>query len=559
VSAEPTSTNATGTTDAATEILRVLKQRWWIPLTCALACAAGALLVTSRAQPRYTATSRIVFRQFGVGTALFGSAVVAPTIDPARELATNTELIKSSTVARGVIRTLHLRMTPDELLARVSVENESSSDIADITVASDNAADAAQIANAYAEQAVVTRREADQAKVAYAKALLTQRLAGLPRSQAAQRRELADAVAKLVELEAVQTGNAEVASAAAVPTEAVAQHPGRAAAIGGLMGLALGIALAFGLERVDPRLKSADEIEERYGLSVLARVPRRGQSAHSARAYREAFRLLAAMLRLASGKEGVRAIAVTSAGHKEGKTTVAFELALAAAEAGQRVVLMEGDPSRQTLSGLVHDSLEDDGGRHAGRPSRRGLTDYLAGRATVNDVVKKTSNPGLSFVPGGTIGAPALMRLLEGQRGRSFLTKLAAWPTARRPATKGTAAEGARSAVAELPRQQNGRASRGLPTLVIIDCAPVGSSAEAVVLAARADAVLFVVDLTRAPARAIESALRRFTAGNIRVLGAVVNRDPTSTTVYRERPERASAVGRPGLGRFEVGRRSSVE
>jgi capsular polysaccharide biosynthesis protein/MinD-like ATPase involved in chromosome partitioning or flagellar assembly len=510
--------------------------------------------MSAHTRAKYEATSRLVFRQFGVGTALFGSSVVAPTVDPARELATNTELVRSRAVAGAVVRKLHLDITPDELLGDIKVQNESASDIADITVSSKRPAAAAQIANAYANAAVAARREADQAKVAAARSLLVQRSAALPRAATAQRRDLGDAVAKLVELEAVQTGNAEVASLAGVPSRAVSRQPVRTAFIGGVLGLALGVALALALERLDPRLKEADEVEERLGVSVLARVPVRAPSTKGSRAYHEAFRLLAAMLRLGTDDEGVTTIAVTSPGDGEGKTTVAYELALAAVEAGQRVVLIDSDVNRSALGALV-DGLDTDGAR-APR-STRGLTDYLAGRAAIGEVVHRTPYPGLTFVPPGTVAAPGLVRLLEGRLGRSFLVELASWPTGRRLRATRPPRTPNRPPAAPPQSESDGRFGRNLPTLVLIDCPSVGKSAEAVILASRADAVLLVVDLKRSAAHAIEATLRRLASANIRTLGAVVNRDTAPGPVYRERASAAApSIPRPTAFRPESVRRS---
>ena len=557
VRADLTSSATSDDRNSAVEIIRLLRERWWIPLACALACVAGAALVSSRDQPEYKATSRLVFRQFGVAAALFGSDVVAPTTDPARQLATNTELIESNEVANAVIRTLRLRMTPDQLLSMVKVENHSASDLADVTVVASRPEEALRIANAYAEQAVVVRRQADQAKVAYAKALLNQRLDALPATAVSQRRELATAVAKLVELQAVQTGNTEVASLAGAPAQATSQNTARNAAIAALLGLTLGFALAFALERLDPRLKAPEDVEDRFGLPVLARVPRRGTSTRTVQAFREAFRVLAAMLRFSADGERVNAVAVTSSGEKEGKTTVAFELALAAVEAGQRVVLVEGDVSNPGLHPLIGDALDVGAKRDGGASTKRGLTDYLSGRATIEDIVYRTSRPGLYFVPAGTVGPGEMMRLLESsQHGPTFLGDLGAW-RAHRPPSEAEGEPTPRARGSRAGGRSKSQAPRDLPSLVLVDCPPVGSSADAVILATRADAVLLVVDLKRSTARAIDNALRRLRAGNVALLGAVVNREPTSTIVYRERTRRASPMQRPGLARLEVGRGTS--
>jgi succinoglycan biosynthesis transport protein ExoP len=469
----------------AGQVMRALVQRWWIPVICAALCVGGALFASLNKPTEYEASSQVLFRNPGFGSALLGSSVFEPSVDPDRETATNAELLESSTVASAVIRALGLRTTPDELLARVEVTSESTTDIASITVTDRRPQQAARIANAYAEQAIQTRRATDRAKLAEARELLTRRLASLPASAGPERDQLEEAVQKLLALEAVQTGNVEIADLARAPAQPSSPRPARDAMIAGVLGILLGVALVVALERLDLRVKGADELEQSFHMRVLARVPRRQWSDRTLSALRDTFRVLAAMLRFAPPDERARTIAVTSTTDNEGKTTIASGLAMAAAEAGQSVLLIEGDVKRPGLHRAI--------GAFDPKEARPGLTDYLTGRWSAADVVHQTAHPGLSFVPVGIDPPTHMMPWLEGPRGRTLVDDLA-----------------------------------GPADLVIVDCPPVGASAEAVVLAARAEAVLFVVDLKLSSKRAIESALSRLTAANSRLLGAVMNRDGTA-------------------------------
>ena len=501
-------------TEGATigRILRVVRDRWWIPLVCALACVAGAVLVARSGSPEYQATSRVLFRDFDIGSALFGSSLHPPAVDPARSLATNTELLKSDAIAAAVVRALHLRTSPDDLRGHVRIFTESASDIADIEVTSDRPTLAARVANAYAREAVVARRRADRTKVAQARASLVARFDSLPATAVQERVALTDAVAKLDTLDAVQTGNVEVASVARVPAQASPRHLMRSGLIAGLLGIALGLALAFALERVDPRLKESEELERRFGVPVLARIPRRAASGRNSGQFREAFRVLAAMVRLTSERERIRSIVVTSPTERAGKTTVALELARAAAEAGQSVVLVEADVREPRLSRMIKPSS----GR---RGASRGLAFYLQGKAPLEGVIRSTPWEGLSFIPAGAVPPTGLIPLLEGERGRGFVDELA------------------------------DRAD-----LVLIDCSAVGTSADAVILAARAEAALLVVDLKQSSERVIDAALQRLRAGGTSLLGAASNRDGATISNVRTNGTRPVSQHSP---RWPRGVRSS--
>ena len=189
-------------------------------------------------------------------------------------------------------------------------------------------------------------------------------------------------------------------------------------------------------------------------------------------------------------------IAVTSASEQEGKTTVAFQLAMATLEAGQSVLLVEADPFRPGLRALVTQGETPD--------DAPGLLEYLAESATLDEIIEQTSVPRLTFISAGSAQPASMAGLLEGRRGRAFV--------------------GDASARADV---------------TILDCPPVGPRSDAILIAMAADAVVLVVDLEASDERQVLDTVERLRLSGARLPGIVLNRDtsPTQTYDYREPPE----------------------
>ena len=127
-----------------------------------------------------------------------------------------------------------------------------------------------------------------------------------------------------------------------------------------MLGLMLGIGLAFARDALDTRVRSAAEIGDRLQTTLLARIAappralrRRNRlvmiaSPHSAQA--EAFRMLRANLEFVNLDRGARSIMVTSALEKEGKSTTVANLAVALARAGKKVALVDLDLRRPAIA-----------------------------------------------------------------------------------------------------------------------------------------------------------------------------------------------------------------
>jgi polysaccharide biosynthesis transport protein len=168
-------------------------------------------------------------------------------------------------------------------------------------------------------------------------------------------------------------------------------------------GLVAGIGLAFLAEYLDARLYTTRQIQQTTCFPVLARIPhvRRGKQpliAEHNLAACEAFRQLRTEL-LGAGPAVARKLLVMSAAHHEGRSTVAANLALVFAQAGRRVLVVDGDLRRP------HQHVIFRVAQH------RGLTQLLRGQATLKDVLQRGSVGGVEVLPSGPLnnGSPELL------------------------------------------------------------------------------------------------------------------------------------------------------
>ncbi|SMQ58444.1 polysaccharide biosynthesis tyrosine autokinase [Agreia sp. VKM Ac-1783] len=188
-------------------------------------------------------------------------------------------------------------------------------------------------------------------------------------------------------------------------------------ALGGLVGLVLGIAIAVLREASDNRIRSERDVEAITDAPILGGIVFDSKAAErplivhddprSPRA--ESFRTLRTNLQyLDVGRES-RSFVITSSIQSEGKSTSAVNLAIALADAGSRVLLVDADLRRPK----IHEYL--------GLEGAVGLTDLLIGRAEPEDVIQPWGQRDLFVLPAGTIppnpsellGSDALLKLVS--------------------------------------------------------------------------------------------------------------------------------------------------
>lgn len=343
----PTSSEAPGLVQA----LRVLRERWWLIALCGIVALIVALVYVERQPKQYTATAKLQFTSNNIPSQVAGVSE-AQSIDPEGEKATNLQLVTATPVAEMVIKALKLNTNPTALLEEVTASNPNNDYIIDIAVTDAKPQRAAAIANAFAEQYVIYSQQEKEAQLVRGEQLINQKYAQLPESDTVDRANLRNLYQKLLVLQAVQSGNARVVGTATTPGSPSSPKVKSTVLIALIVGLLLGVGLAFLLNLIDRRIKSLEELEQRYRLPATASIPKLSRRIQTGRDFEpslEPFRILQNGLGLLGQGRQVKTVLVTSAVAGEGKTTVAIGLARATALSGQRVILVDADLRRPSL------------------------------------------------------------------------------------------------------------------------------------------------------------------------------------------------------------------
>jgi tyrosine-protein kinase Etk/Wzc len=216
--------------------------------------------------------------------------------------------------------------------------------------------------------------------------------------------ELLNRAQELRVLRASTIGNVRIVDAATTDERPVAPRKARILALSLVLGLFAGIAFVLVRQAARKGIQSAEDITS-LGLPVFATIniaPRFDNKKSRSESLpliaivepndltTEGFRSLRTSLHFAMLDASSRSIALTSAAPAAGKSFSAANLAVVAAQSGQNVCLMDADLRRGHLR------------RYFNVPkSHPGLADYLAGKATLDDIIVAGPVPGLSFIPTG--------------------------------------------------------------------------------------------------------------------------------------------------------------
>lgn len=462
------------------DYVRILRKRWLSVLVITLLGLAAAAAATLLATPQYQATTQLfVSTQSGDS----GSDLLQGGNFAQARVQSYADIATSQTVLAPVISSLDLATTPSALARRVEAVAPSGTVLIDITVTDPSPERAAAIADAVTSSLtdVVGRLE--------------QPLGGTTQPPVRISRT-ADA---------------------AVPSTPSSPHQVLNLAVGLLLGLGGGVVLVVLREVLDTRLRSEEDLAA-LSVPLLAGIPRdeaaRGRplavvdDPHGPLA--ESYRHLRTNLQFTTASSGAKSVLVTSTLESEGKSTTAVNLALALADAGARVVLVDADLRRPALA------------RYLGLEGGVGLTTVLVGRAHVDDVLQPWGTTSrLLVLPAGQV-PPNPSELL----GSEQMTKLV--------------------------RELEGRFD-----IVVIDGAPLLPVTDSAVLAEVAGGVLLVVrsGSTRRPL--VARALAALTAVDAKVLGVALTMLPTrgadayQVYAYTSQPQPQSSRrvrGRGGVG-----------
>jgi len=454
------------------EYLLALRKRW---LVIAVVGVIGGLLGYGYAKsitPAFKATAN-VFVSVNQG-------------DTAGELVQGSTFVQNSIVSFGklasmpvvldpVIDDLDLNMSAKALGRQVSADNPLNTFILAISTSDANPQRAADISNAVALE--LTRTVQD----------------------------LSPKTAK-----GVSTIDLSIVAPAATPKVPFKPNTKFLTATGLALGLAVGVAFALLLTVLDKRLRTTSDLERISGAPLLGSITR---TRSSSLAYTtllkapttpraEGFRRLQANLQYLETGAALRSIVVTSAVAAEGKTSTTLNLALAVAEKGGSVLVIDADLRRPAV------------GQSAGIESAVGLTTVLIGHASLEDVVQSWGHESLHLLPAGAL-PPNPSQLLDS------------------PAMHGLLDEAVK-----------------IYDLVIIDCPPVLPVIDAPVLGRHTDGVLLVVALRRTRKHQLRSALASLDTVGASLLGLVAtnvqDKGIDATYGYSYAPRKSKRLWRRG-------------
>ena len=259
--------------------MTILRRRKWFVILPLLASVGAAYALTTTRPKTYTATASVLFKNDAIDQQLFGNSVATPGQDPDRVAATNVSLLGAPIVARRTAAALGDSIagvrTPSAVRARIHVSPQGVSDAVDISAVVRTPQGAARLANTYADQFIRLSREAAAQRYTRAAGILAAQIsAGSGGGSSAGLAELRSRLSELRVLAAVQTGGVRLVEAAVVPGSPSGPNVKRDTIAGFLVGLVLAIIAVAIVERVDNRLRDAQDAEEAFGMPLIGTVPR---------------------------------------------------------------------------------------------------------------------------------------------------------------------------------------------------------------------------------------------------------------------------------------------
>lgn len=434
------------------DYVRLLRRNFVLIVSVTLIGLCIGVLIALTTPTRYSTSTQLLV------SAQAGDAATPADLNLARGYAQQAvtsyvDIIPSSLVLQPVIDELGLDTTVAQLSSRVDASAPAASTAITVTVTNQNPGQAARIANAIGDSFTAVVAEQLERPI--------------------------DARPSIVRIDTLE--------AASVPVSPAAPNIPLTVTLGSLLGLVAGIGITVLRSALDNRIRSIDDVERVVSAPTLGGIAldplakkRPLLVAADARDPRaEAFRSLRTNVKFLALGEGSMALTVTSAGPGEGKSTMAANLAIAFAESGARVALIDADLRLPRIA----DYFSFEGGV--------GLTEVLIGRAAASETLQHWGRGALFILPAGTI-PPNPAELLGSSAMTALLHDL-----------------------------------KAAFDIIIIDSPPVGLVTDAAVLARQTEGAILVAAAGKTRGTRLADAETTIERVGAKVLGTVVTMLPT--------------------------------
>ena len=291
-------------------------------------------------------------------------------------------------------------------------------------------------------------------------------------------------------LEGLKANNVSIEDPAEVPKVPLKPKKRLNVLLAVIVGLFGGVGLAFFFEYLEDTVKSIDDLGKLGEWPFLGAVPAIDAGGKMSEFKKdmlthlepksptaEAYKAIRTSIFFSSTEEQpLKALAVTSPGPQEGKTTTLCNLGIAIAQSGKRVLLVDSDMRKPRLHGIFK------------KKNEKGLSNFLCLQAKFEGVVQKTDIDNISLVTGGAY-PPNPSELIISHRMREFIDS-----------------------------------ARAKYDYVLFDTPPVAVVTDAVVLSKVIDGVIVVIEGQKTSKRVLPRIFQILNDAKVKVIGTLLNR-----------------------------------
>jgi capsular exopolysaccharide synthesis family protein len=493
-------------------LLAALKLKMRLIAGTALVIAAVAILASLQRSSFFSSEAKVLVKPIPLLSGPMFRSGDAPN------MSTEEELMQSTRVVRLVLRRLETAASEKELVLelRVDVAEPPEAQILVLTYSHPDPAVAQQRVQAFADAYIESRRAGALAELHRQQRALTAGIDSIERqaellSQEASRipdagrsatlRRLSEMLRGVVlerrttlSLPGPEPDVGAVVQDASTPVEIPVPSSVAIGGIGLLFGLAAGIAVAAISVTMDERPESAAKLELSARVPVLAAIPHKRVPRNRRRARlislasprsvaAETYRVLGTLIEALSGDAKI--LLVTSAEAGEGKSTIAANLAVAFAESGLDVALVDCNPRRPSIHSLF------------ASPESPGLVHVLAGTTRLGAALRSSGTERLKILTAGR-RSPRSVEALASPRLRGVIEELAS-----------------------------------TVDFVILDGPSMRTGSDALAVAMIPDAALLVADALIGDADRVSEACQQLRGVGAWVAGAVLNNSGEGASITR--------------------------